>query len=229
MKKRKKIKNLHLEYLFYPIFLVILIYFLFFFKFTNIKVSPPEKLFLGEKYFLNKTLFTIILNQRKLIKENPEVIEVDVKPIFLERKIEVAFKIAKPIALISDIQQNEFYYLDNYGRIIKNLKTNENLLKIISFKKITNNSRLNPKLKDLFNFLLEFSTLYSFKIQKIIIHSNFDVSVFNDKNQQFLFDPNKGQEEQIKKLYLFLEYENSQKLKNIKRIDLRIPQKIYFK
>lgn len=227
--KKRKTKNFGWEYLFYLFSLIFFSYFFFFFKFSNLRVTPPEALALGEKYFLNQSLFSIILNQRKLIKEENEVMEVNVKPIFFQKKIEVSFKIAKPIALIYDARSDEFFYLDNYGRITKNLKPKSNLLTIISFKKIKNNSFLNPKLKSLLDLLLEFSSLYFFQLKKIIIHSNFDVSVINQSNQQFFFDPHKNLDEQIKKLYIFLEYQKNQNLQNISRIDLRIPQKIYFK
>lgn len=229
MKRKRKIKNINWDYVFFFFILITFIYLVFFFNFKSLRVSPPEKIFLGEKYFLNKPLILIFLNSKKLIEENKEIMEINIKPNFFQRKIIINFKIAKPLAIIYDALNQKSYYLDNYGRITKKAESNENFLTIISYKEIKEGALLNPKLKNFFDLLFEFSNLYSFKIKKIIIHSNFDISVINDLDQQFLFDPNKYHEEQIKKLYIFLEYQKEQKFINPKRIDLRIPQKIYFK
>lgn len=229
MKRKRKIKNINWDYVFFFFILITFIYLVCFFNFKSLRVSPPEKIFLGEKYFLNKPLILIFLNLKKLIEENKEIMEINIKPNFFQRKIIINFKIAKPLAIIYDALNQKSYYLDNYGRITKKAESNENFLTIISYKEIKEEALLNPKLKNFFDLLFEFSNLYSFKIKKIIIHSNFDISVINDLDQQFLFDPNKDHEEQIKKLYIFLEYQKEQKFINPKRIDLRITQKIYFK
>lgn len=229
MKRKRKIKNINWDYVFFFFILITFIYLVFFFNFKSLRVSPPEKIFLGEKYFLNKPLILIFLNSKKLIEENKEIMEINIKPNFFQRKIIINFKIARPLAIIYDALNQKSYYLDNYGRITKKAESNENFLTIISYKEIKEGALLNPKLKNFFDLLFEFSNLYSFKIKKIIIHSNFDISVINDLDQQFLLDPNKDHEEQIKKLYIFLEYQKEQKFINPKRIDLRIPQKIYFK
>lgn len=229
MKKKSEKKGKNPLYLSYFLILIILVYLIFFFRFSNLKVSPPEKLSLVNNYFLNKPAILIFLNTRKILSENEDIIEIKVKLNFLKRKAEVFLKISEPVAIIYDIKQGRSYKLDNYGRITPNLGETEKLLNIISYKEINGGTMLNQKLRRLFSFLFEFSNVYSFPLSKAIIHSNFDVSIFNKDNQQFLFDPHKDHEEQIKKLYLFLEYQSSQKIKKATRIDLRIPQKIYFK
>jgi hypothetical protein len=184
---------------------------------------------LVEKYFLNKPLISILLNHQKVLKENPNLVSLEIKPLIYPYGVKIKVKEGKVIAKIIDIKKDKIYFLDSYGRVNSHFKTNkENILEIISYKKIEDKSYLNKKLFDFLLKILQFANLYLIKIDKIIVHSNFDISLILENNQEYLFDLRRNQEEQIKKLYFFLEFQKKQKIQ-ASRIDLRIPKKIYFK
>lgn len=230
MKKKRKNKFPKIfNFLFYISLTIILLYSLLFFKITKIQVDPPEIEKLAEKYFLNKSPLIVILNLKKFLKENKEIISAELIPDFWNRKLIVKIKKSEIIAQIYDKRNNKIFYLDNYGRILDINFDDGKKIKIVSYKSIKNNSLLNPKLTKLFSLLFEFSNFYNFPIKEITIYSNFDLSFLDKNNRIYLLDPNKDIEEQIKKLYIFLQYEKKKSLGSIKRIDLRIPKKIYFK
>ncbi len=89
---------------------------------------------------------------------------------------------------------------------------------------IKKNTLLNPEIKNFFNVLFEYANWKPFVLKEITIYKNFDIGVIDNENREFLFDPSKNIEEQIKKLHIFLN-----KKFTGKRIDLRITKKIYFK
>ncbi|GBD34534.1 hypothetical protein HRbin35_00260 [bacterium HR35] len=230
MRKRKKKFRFSFS-LFLLIFLIsVFSYLLVFKKIKNFIIDPPEKLSLISSYLENKSFIEIYFQIKKILKENPNIVYLELKPVLYPFGVKIKIKEAKVIAQIYDFKNQEIYYLDNYGRIAKNLKQDKrHFLEIISFKKIQNNSLLHPKLQKLFSILFEIANLKNFYLKQIKIYSNFDVGVINNQNQEFLFDPNKDVEEQIKKFIFFLDFQNKEQLKNITRIDLRIPKKIYFR
>ncbi len=145
-------------------------------------------------------------------------------------------KSSEVIAQICD--EKECFYLDNYGEIIEPrgglTRTGTRLhagrqgltrtLLIYSFLPIEKNTLLNPEIKNLLSLLFEYANWKPLVLKEIKIYKNFDVGVIDSENREFLFDPSKNIEEQIKKLHIFL-------TKNFPgtRIDLRITKKIYFK
>jgi len=232
MKRRKKIR-LQLSSLLELldlIFLVILIFLITFgYQFEKLSVNPPAKLTQLEKYFLKKNLAQILLNLPQAFKENPELVELKVSFNFWQKEIKLEAKSGEVVAKIEDARNNKIFYLDTYGRINSNFKPSDEILTIISYKSIKDNSLLHPTFQKFFSLLFEFSNFYNFPLKKIIIYSNSDIAVYSEQNQEFLFDPYKDQKEQLKKLLIFLNYQKEKNLKNISRIDLRIPSKIYFK
>lgn len=229
--RKRKIKKFNFNPFFILNILILLSFLalISFKKIENFSVEPPESLSLVEKYFLNKPLISILLNHQKVLKENPNLVSLEIKPLIYPYGVKIKVKEGKVIAKIIDIKENKIYFLDSYGRVNSNFKTNkENILEIISYKKIEDKSYLNKKLFDFLLKILQFANLYLIKIDKIIVHSNFDISLILENNQEYLFDLRRNQEEQIKKLYFFLEFQKKQKIQ-ASRIDLRIPKKIYFK
>jgi len=227
---KRKIKKISFHPLFILNFLILssFLFLVSFKKIENFVVEPPESLPLVEKYFANKSLLFILLNHKKVFKENPNLVSLEIKPLIYPYGIKIKIKEGKVLAKIIDFKENKIYFLDNYERINSYFKPKEKkILEIISYKKIEDRAYLNKKI---FNFLLkilQFSNLYLVKIDKLIIHSNFDISLILENNQEYLFDLQKNQDEQIKKFYFFLEFQKKQNFKAF-RVDLRIPKKIYF-
>ena len=228
---KRKVKKISFQ-VFFIFNILILISFLSLISLKKIKnfiVEPPESLSLVEKYFLNKPFIFILFDHKKVLKENPNLVYLEIKPLIYPYGVKIKFKEEKVIAKIIDVKENKIYFLDSYGRVNSRFMTKEkNILEVISYKKIEDKSYLNKKLFDFLLKILQFAHLYLIKIEKIIIHSNFDISLILENNQEYLFDLRRNQNEQIKKFYFFLEFQKKQKLQ-ASRIDLRIPQKIYFK
>jgi hypothetical protein len=174
------------------------------------KFFPPNKSFLAY-FFLSKNL----------INQNPEIIKIELKPDFLWQSISINIKKSEPVAKICD--KEKCYILDNFARILS-IGKEEKLFFIESKVNLTTNSLLNPKLTELFFNIFSYSNWKPYEITKAIIHENLDVSLFDSKEREFLFDSNKDISEQIKKWHLILD---DQRIEKAKRIDLRIPKKIF--
>lgn len=223
MRKKKKINY---SFVFGGIIIFSFLFYLFFFEYQGIEISPA---FYSSKilpYFQKKSLFFIYQSIKKIMIDFPEIIKIEISHNIFQRKIYLKIKSSKILAEICDLQK--CFYLDNYARIIKNQKPENQLIKINSFLEIKENTLLHPLLKNFFLYIFEFANYYSYPIKEIKIYHNFDVAVVDLKNREFLFDPNQDISEQIKKWYIFLK-QFDEKFKNSQRIDLRIKQKIYIK
>lgn len=219
--KRKKRKNFSIFIILFFVFF--LIFFIFFYKFKNIYIEPKKFSFYIKPYFENKTPYEIYLNFKKLMLDFPEIKKLKIKQNIFKKELKIEIETTQIIAKICD--QKNCFYLDNTSRIIlPKFIENKNLLLIYSELPIEKDSLLNPELTNLFSKIFEYANLKLWILKEIKIHTNFDVSVIDEKNREFLFDPSRNIEEQIKKLHLFL-------TKNFQgaRIDLRIHKKIYFK
>lgn len=204
-------------------FFSFLFYFIFVFNFKEINIEPENLKPYLNSYLIKKSPFSIYQNIKKIMVDFPEIKKISLKIEPWKQKLIIEIETTKIIAKICHSQN--CFYLDNSARIIKpKILSADNLLIINSLLPIEENSILNPEIKNLFAILFEYANWRPLIIKEIIIHSNFDVSVIDEKNREFLFNPSKNLEEQIKKLEIFLK-------KNYKgtRIDLRIPLKIYFK
>ncbi len=229
--RKRKVKSINFNFLFILNVLILTSFLtlISFKKIENFIVEPPEGLSLVEKYFLNKPLIYIILSHKKVLEENPNLVSLEIKPLIYPYGVKIKIKEGKVIAKIVDIKENKVYFLDNYGRVSSSFKTKDKkILEIISYKKIEDKSYLHKNLFDFLLKILQFANLYFLEIEKIIVHSNFDISLILENKQEYLFDLKKDQKEQIKKFYFFLEFQKKQKIK-ASRIDLRIHKKIYFK
>jgi hypothetical protein len=185
-----------------PLILVFLIFsFIFLFKFKKIQTEPEIFTHYLSPYLKDKTLFEIFPNLKKIMQDFPEIKRIDLWANIFEQTLFLEIKSSKIIAQICD--ETNCFYLDNYGEIIETKREfsrnereqKQTLLKIYSSLPIKKNTLLNPEIKNFYN-----------------------------ENREFLFDPSKNIEEQIKKLHIFLN-----KKFTGKRIDLRITKKIYFK
>jgi hypothetical protein len=217
-KKGKLIVNLILT-----LFFVFLIFsFIFLFKFKNIVIEPDD----FEKdlmpYFKDKSSYQIFYNLKEIMINFPEIKKMEIRSNIFEQKLKIEITTSKIIAQICD--QKDCFYLDNYGEIIISKRKEKVNFKIYSFLPLEKNTLLNPEIKNLLALVFEYANWKPFILKEIKIYSNFDIGIIDDTNREFLFNPTKNTEEQIKKLHIFL-------TKNFsgKRIDLRIPKKIYFK
>ncbi len=219
MKRRRK----HLFLILTLILIFSIFSFILFFKFKKIDLEPEEFNQILDIYFQNKTPYQIFSNLDKILIDFPQIIKIEIYPNPFKRNLKVKITTSKLVAEICD--QKSCFYLDNYARIIS-LPQNKklNLIKIVSSLPIEKDSLLNPKIKNFLALIFEYANWKPLVSKQIKIYSNFDLGLIDEKNREFLFDPNKDLEEQIKKLHLFLikEYQGS-------RIDLRIPKKIYFR
>lgn len=220
--KRKREKSLF--FLILPLFIFVLFfYFIFIFNFKEVNIKPENLKPYLNPYFIQKSPFNIYQNVKKIMIDFPEIKKISLKLDPLKQKLNIEIEATKIIAKICHYQN--CFYLDNSTRIIKpKILPTDNLLTINSLLPIEENSLLNPEIKNLLVILFEYANWKPLIIKEIIIHPNFDISVIDEKNREFLFDPSKNPEEQIKKMEIFFK-------KNYPgtRIDLRIPLKIYFK
>jgi len=222
MKRRKKTKLI--KFILPLIFLFLIVSFIFFFKFKEIETEPEIFINYLNPYLKDKTLYEIFPNLKKIMKDFPEIKKIDLRANIFEQKLFLKIKSSEVIAQICD--EKNCFYLDNYGEIIVpgTRKLTRTLLKIYSFLPIEKNTLLNPEIKNLLSLLFEYANWKPLILKEIKIYKNFDVGVIDSENREFLLDPSKNIEEQIKKLHIFL-------TKNFPgtRIDLRITKKIYFK
>lgn len=227
MKKRKNYKKIRLSFVFILIFIFGFFYLAYFYHYEKINIEPAElKLYLTP-YLENKNPITIYPALKLILKDFPQILRIKATHNIFRKEISLKITQAILIAKICDLKK--CFYLDNHARIIdvkKDLFTNKQLLEIKSYLDIKNNSNLHPLLKNALLNIFEFANYFGISLKEIKIYSNFDLGVIDNKNREFLFDPHRDMEEQIKKFYLFIE-----KIKNdqAQRIDLRIYQKIYFK
>jgi hypothetical protein len=220
MKRKRKI-NLWLIFIIF--FITILIYFIFFFNFKTITVEPENFNKYFQLYFIKKDIFNLTKNVTQIMKDFPEIKKISLKINIFKSKINIKIETTKIIAKICD--KNKCLFLDDSARIIQpKINSFKNLLLINSELQIENNTLLNPEIKNLLALIFEYANWKPLILKKINIYSNFDIGVIDEKNREFLFDPSRNLEEQIKKMEIFLR----KKIEG-KRIDLRIPQKIFFK
>jgi hypothetical protein len=175
----------------------------------------------------DKTFYEIFPNLKKIMKDFPEIKKIDLRANIFKQKLFLKIKSSEIIAQICD--EKNCFYLDNYGEIISPASTStetrrKQLLRIHSFLPIEKNTLLNPEIKNFLSLLFEYANWKPLVLKEIKIYKNFDVGVIDSENREFLFDPSKNIEEQIKKLHIFL----TKKFSGT-RIDLRISKKIYFK
>lgn len=152
----------------------------------------------------------------------PEIIRISIKPNFFKLNITITINETTYVAKIC--YQEECSYLDIFARIIKpKLTVPEKLPFIQSYIQITNNSMLHPLLQNALATIFEYANWKPVIIKKIIIYSNLDIAIIDSLDREFIFDPYKDIEQQIKKMEIFI----NKKIEG-KRIDLRINKKIYF-
>jgi hypothetical protein len=223
MKRRKKTKLI--KFILPLIFLFLIFSFIFFFRFKEVETDPETFLNYLSPYLKDKALYKIFPNLKKIMKDFPEIKKIDLRSNIFKQKLFLEIKSSEIIAQICD--EKNCFYLDNYGEIISHISpptSNFHLLLIYSFLPIEKNTLLNPEIKNLLNLLFEYANWKPLVLREIKIYKNFDVGVIDSENREFLFDPSKNIDEQIKKIHIFL-------TKNFSgtRIDLRITKKIYFK
>jgi hypothetical protein len=223
MKKRKK-KN-SIKFILPLIFLFLIFTFIFFFRFKEINTDPEIFINYLSPYLKDKAPYEIFPNLKKIMKDFPEIKKINLRANIFKQKLFLEIKSSEIIAQICD--EKNCFYLDNYGEIISHISsptTHSRLLRIYSFLPIEKNTLLNPEIKNLLTLLFEYANWKPLILKEIKIYKNFDVSVIDSENREFLFDPSKNIEEQIKKLHIFL----TKKFSGT-RIDFRITKKIYFK
>lgn len=217
MRRRKTTFNPWLGFFASLIIIIAFLYFTLFNRFAEVDIQPSG----GQNLFpKNLTYLDYIILARKLIPNNPAIVELTLKPNFWWQTLNISLKSTEPVANLCDPEK--CYLLDSYARILE-LPTKTKLFLIQSKQKIAI-GRLNPKLTKLFFNIFSYSNWKPYPIQKAFIHENLDVSVFDSVEREFLFDPRQNISEQIKKWHLVLE---DPRIKSAQRIDLRITKKFF--
>lgn len=230
MKKKKLKKNFlnqKFTILLFVIFIIFILYYFFIHKFSKVETNYKKIEIWSDHKPKNITFYQSINLSKKLMEKFPEIKKINIKVDFFKNEIDLIIHKSNTIAKIC--YKEKCFYLDDSNEIISTStcyldNSCSRLITITSFLPIENNSILNPELTKILIPIFEYSNWKAFSIKEIKIYPNFDLGVVDYQNREFLFDPYKNINEQIKKLHLFLEYKF-----NGQRIDLRIPNKIYFK
>ena len=173
------------------------------------------------KYFkAEDTFLSTFLKAKNLLKTHQEIIKISFKPDVFLRSIYLDITVSGPVSKICF--DKNCLILDDYGRLLL-LNVNKKLFHIQSKLPVLANSYLDQRLIKLFFYIFSYSNWKPKPITSAIIHENFDVSIFDEK-REFLFDANADLDEQIKKFHQIL---NNYRLENVKRVDLRIPGKVF--
>lgn len=219
MRKRRFKKNLNLNAIIMLSIMLIIgftVYKLNFDIIENNKIIDRKNFIL---FILTKNLIA-----KELFRKENDLIGVKYRLDIRNLKIFINKIKEKPVALIC--YKNECYFLGQHSYIFeKDNSFSKNLLVIQSPYPIYKNSYLKPELTNALSIVFEYSNLKLLPLKGIEILSNFDLIV-KTKNFSFLIDPYKNINAQLNKLSFFLEnYKNT----DYSLIDLRIPQKIFFK
>jgi len=225
MAKKKKLKlklKLPLNLILSLIAIFFIVYLIFFFEFKEIKIQEKETDYLKSN-FKNKSLSESIFLAKELINKYPEIKQIKIRKDFFNQRLIFDVKSSHPIFRICD--PKKCFYLDNYGEIIESkIYLNKKIPLIYSYLEIKKETIIHPKIKTFLDIFLQYANWKPFIFKQIKIYHNFDISVIDVKDREFIFDPNKDIIEQVKKMEIFL-----QKNFQAQRIDLRIKKKIFFK
>ncbi len=208
-----------IRFLFIISFCFLLLSILFQLNFTlkeNSKVLGKKNLLL---FILTKKLMV-----KKIFEDESDVIKVNFKIDFKKLEIIVEKLKDEPVAIICS---KECFYLSKYSYIYKpkDNRFSINRIKIFSANPVYENSYLLPNITLALAKIFEYSNLKLLPLKEVYILSNLDLKI-RTQNFYFLVDPFQDINQQLKKLSFFLDnYKNSP----FSQIDLRIPQKIFFK
>lgn len=218
MKKKDNSKKIIKVLLFCLTFLL----FLLFSSQLNFTLKEDSKV-LGSKnllfFLLNKQFLA-----KKIFMQEPEIIGVNFKINFKKMEINIEKIKDEPVAIICS---RDCFYLSSYSYIYKpsNGHFSVNKIKIFSVNPVYENSYLLPQISLALAKIFEYSNIKFLNLQEVFILSNFDLKVKTPKFS-FLVDPFKNVDQQLKKLSYFID---NYKKTPYNQIDLRIPQKIFFK
>ena len=174
---------------------------------------------------VNLILFLLTKNiyAKRILDKEPETIKVNFHIDIKKFQIIIEKIKEKPVSLIC--YKNQCYFLGEHSYIYPINNSAYNLLPIISPYPVSPDSYLLPQLTNALSYIFEFSNTKLLPLKEIQILSNFDLLI-KTKEFYFLIDPNKDVKQQLNKLVFFLEnYEGT----DYSKIDLRIPNKIFFK
>lgn len=191
--------------------------------------SIPDQI----SYFFNRQGLA-----RKLFTLQPQFVKATFKPNYFNSTLTIKLEEEK---IVANICGDQCYLLGEHGYIFKTTNdqqpaTNnqgltapaDDYFSIHSHLKIYENSILNPKIILALSKIFEFSNLQSLPLQQAEILSNQDLSITTKVGWHFFIDPNQNIEKQIKKLNYFLD-NKKEALTSLRYLDLRLPQKIYYK
>lgn len=200
-----------------------------FFVLASLLILVKFSLNIENSYLKDISLLEYILIKKKLLNNifsnNPEVIKIKNEINLLSRKITLKITKEKPVAKIC--YKNNCYFLGEHGYIYSNNKREQEyslLLPINSELPVLPNTSLEKNITEALAKIFEYTNLKNIYLTNIKILANKDLIFFTEK-YYFLLDSNRNIKEQIKKLDYFLSNYPDQ----YQKIDLRIPNKIYFK
>lgn len=200
-----------------------------FFVLASLLILVKFSLNIENSYLKDISLLEYILIKKKLLNNifsnNPEIIKIKNEINLLSRKITLKITKEKPVAKIC--YKNNCYFLGEHGYIYSNNKREQEyslLLPINSELPVLPNTSLEKNITEALAKIFEYTNLKNIYLTNIKILANKDLIFFTEK-YYFLLDSNRNIKEQIKKLNYFLSNYPDQ----YQKIDLRIPNKIYFK
>ena len=246
MRRRKKSTKINLSYLLIITIIVIITILFKSMTFKKITISPAPIIFLPQTN--NNTTYTLdgqntnylltniarnkninyFFNRKALAKNiflaQSEIIRITFKPNYISSTLKITAQSEK---IVAKICSDECFLLGEHGYIF-NKQDAQNNFQITSNLKIYDNSVLKPQISTAFNKIFEISNLKSIPIQTAEILLNEDLKITTKDGWYILIDPNQNIEKQIKKLNYFLD-NKKENLDKFQYIDLRIPQKIFYK
>ena len=157
----------------------------------------------------------------------PDVISIELTPSYRDSTLLITIQREKPVARICT---DTCFLLGEHGYIIPENPTSTpwHLFSITSNVGIIPYSALEKPILTTLSRIIEFSNLSAIPLQSAEILMNKDLRIQTQSGWRILINPQKDVEKQMRKLTYFVKNKISQ-LNSIEYIDLRIPQKIYYK
>lgn len=162
-----------------------------------------------------------------VFKYNPRLVRLQIRPDYWYQTLYLNLEEELAVAKICPIDQTTCLALGEHGYLFE-ATTTPYLLPIFSYFKFERQTLLAPDFVQMLAAVFEFSALRRLALRQAIILPNRDLMVTTQAGWQFLIDPHRDLSKQLRKLDYFLTHKRDN-LDKLIRLDLRIPQKIYYR
>jgi hypothetical protein len=228
IRRKKTVVNLHA--LLIITFLILLLSMKKFLYFKTTILNPNQPNLQSE---LNNLKISYFFNKKELANKifsfQPEIIKVKFKPNYFTSKMEIAIQNEK---IVAEICSTKCFWLGEHGYIFSKSQTSnlksQNAFAIISSLKINENTILEPKIISALGKIFELSNLENIPLKFAEILTNQDLKITTKSGWYILIDPNQNIDKQINKLNFFID-NKKESINTLQYLDLRIPQRIYYK